>query len=261
MCIVEVNWRDNPWFPQTLERERLRDKKQRPELYEHIWEGGYLDYVTGAYFAEQIRAAYDEGRILSLPKLQGQPCATFWDIGNSDGTAIFVVQRVGKELRLIDFYEAWGKTYSHAVQWLQSRGYVYEEMFLPHDASHERQGKNANKSPQSMLQELMPGATWTIVPRIADINWGIQQTRDLFPQLWIDADNCEAGIEHLKAYRRKWSENEKRWLDKPDKSEGHSEAADALRQLAQAVANGQYAESFDYGDDERDYQGASGWMM
>ena len=260
MIFAEVNWRDNPWFPKTLDKERRRDKAQRPEIYEHIWEGGYLDYVTGSYYSEQMRAAYDEGRVRKLPKLPGQPCATFWDIGSSDGCAIFVVQVVGKEIRVCDFYESWGKPYSHAVQWLQTKGYIYEEMFLPHDASHERQGKSSNKSPQAMLQELMPGLRWTIVPRIADINWGIQQTRDVFPQLWFDAENCEAGIEHIKSYRRKWSENEKRWLSKPDKTEGHSEAADALRQLGQAIANKQYNDSYDYGQDDDFEYADAGWM-
>ena len=239
MIIAEMNWRDNPWFPNTLETERQRDKTRRPELYEHIWEGDYLEYVTGAYFVEQIRQAKDENRITRLPRITSQPCNTYWDIGSSDGCAVWVIQKVGPEYRVIDFYEAWGQPYSHAVSWLKSLGLIFETMYLPHDASHERQGKTNNKSPQHMLKDLMSSAEWEIVPRIAEINWGIQQTRDCFPMLWFDSDKCHAGIEHLKAYRRKWADKERRWLDKPDKSEGHSEAADALRQFAQAYANGQ----------------------
>lgn len=248
MNIVEMNWRDNPWFPKSLEKERLRDKKQRPELYEHIWEGAFLEYVTGSYFAEQLRAAKDENRITNLPTLDSHPCMTFWDIGNSDGTAIWVVQRIGKEYRLINFYEDWNKPYSHAVKWLQSLNLVWGEMYLPHDADHKRQGKNDNKSPKEMLEELLPGVDWEIVPRIADITWGIQQTRDIFPMLWFDKDKTSKGVDHLTAYRRRWSESTHRWLDKPDKSEGHSEAADALRQLAQAYTNGQLDVST-WGDD------------
>lgn len=239
MNIVEMNWRDNPWFPSALEKERLRDKKNRPELYEHIWEGDFLEFVTGAYFVEQLRKAKDEHRVTQLPTLDSKPCMTFWDIGSSDGCAIWVMQKVEEQYRLINFYEAWGQPYSHAVAWLKSLGLIWEEMYLPHDADHNRQGQVNNKSPKQMLEELMPAADWEIVPRIAQINWGIQQTRDAFPLLSFDKERCHDGLEHLKAYRRKWSENEKRWLDKPDKSEGHSEAADALRQFAQAYANGQ----------------------
>lgn len=37
--IVELNWRDNPWFPARLNRLRLRQQEQDPERYDHIWEG------------------------------------------------------------------------------------------------------------------------------------------------------------------------------------------------------------------------------
>ncbi|HEX7011948.1 MAG TPA: phage terminase large subunit [Steroidobacteraceae bacterium] len=40
--IVQLNWRDNPRFPAKLERERQRDLRERPEQYEHIWEGAYF---------------------------------------------------------------------------------------------------------------------------------------------------------------------------------------------------------------------------
>lgn len=40
--IVELNWRDNPWFPKGLEEERQRDLKLNPDTYQHIWEGDYL---------------------------------------------------------------------------------------------------------------------------------------------------------------------------------------------------------------------------
>lgn len=237
--IAEINWSDNPFFPDVLNQERLQDKEKRPEIYNHVWEGGFLEFADEAYYNEQFIKVKDEKRICRLPRLDSQPCMTFWDIGNSDGCAVIVVQRVGQEYRCIDFYEAWGKPYSHAVQWLQSLGLVWDTMFLPHDAAHERQGEIDNKSPKAMLENLMPNVNFEIVARTPEINWGIQQTRDMFPMLWFDELKCEKLIDHLRAYRRKWSTSEKRWLNKPDKSEGHSEAADALRQMAQAYASGQ----------------------
>ena len=238
--IVELNYRDNPWFPDVLEQERLNDKINRPEVYSHIWEGDYLDYVEGSYLKEQLMKAKDEGRITRLPKLDSQSCMTFWDIGNSDGTAIWVVQKVGNEYRCIHFYESWGTPYSHATKWLQGLGFVFDTHYLPHDADHSRQGQVDNKSPRQMLEALLPGNSFEVVPRIAEINWGIQQLRDMFPLFWFDDtdEGVQAGLEHLRSYRRRWSENDKRWLNKPDKAEGHSESADALRQLGQAYASG-----------------------
>jgi len=238
MKIVEMNWRDNPMFPDVLNQERLRDKELRPDTYDHIWEGDFLEIVEGAYLKQQLQKVRDEDRISNFPILDSEACSTFWDIGNSDGTAIWVMQKVGMEYHLVDFYEEWNVPYSHAAKWLQGKGYMYDTHFLPHDAGHKRQGEKENKSPQQMLEALMPGNNFEIVPRIQDINWGIQQLRDAFPMFYFHKKNTEKGVTHLKKYKQKWSENEKRWLPRPDKSEGHSEAADALRQLAQAHANG-----------------------
>ncbi len=237
--IVKVNWQDNPWFPNVLDQERSDDLERRPDIYGHVWEGDFLEFPEGAFWLREINKAYTNGQIGRLPIVSTHPCVTFWDIGNSDGTAIWVVQQIGLEFRCIHFYEAWGEPYAHAVKWLKSLDLIYESMYLPHDADHKRQGQKDNKSPRQMLKELMPSATWRVVPRISEISWGIQQTADMFPYIWIDDSRCGAGLDHLKSYRRKWSNSEHRWTHIPDKSEGHSEAADALRQMAQAFTAGE----------------------
>jgi phage terminase large subunit len=236
--ITKVNWSDNPWFPKVLEQERQEDLKRRPDTYGHVWEGDFLEYPEGAFWLREINQAYTDGRIGRMPVVETHPCLTFWDIGSSDGCAVWVCQQIGLELRLIHFYEAWGEPYSHAVKWLQTLDLVFDTHYLPHDADHKRQGQLNNKSPKQMLRELMPSSSWRIVPRIQELLWGIQQTADLFPYLYIDDVKCAAGLDHLKSYRRKWSNSESRWSHIPDKSEGHSEAADALRQLAQVFASG-----------------------
>lgn len=37
--VIDLNWRDNPWFPLELEKERLKLKRINDDLYQHIWEG------------------------------------------------------------------------------------------------------------------------------------------------------------------------------------------------------------------------------
>lgn len=37
--VVKVDYRDNPWFPQTLQAERLHCRATDPDAYRHIWEG------------------------------------------------------------------------------------------------------------------------------------------------------------------------------------------------------------------------------
>ncbi|MXV36844.1 PBSX family phage terminase large subunit [Saccharibacter sp. EH611] len=47
--IQRVNWSDNPWFPDTLNQERLRCYQHAPNLYPHIWEGDYRQ-IGQAFF-------------------------------------------------------------------------------------------------------------------------------------------------------------------------------------------------------------------
>jgi hypothetical protein len=61
--VVKANWRDNPWFPQVLEDERQLDLKLYPERYEHIWEGDFARAFEGAYFAQRLNVAKQQGRI------------------------------------------------------------------------------------------------------------------------------------------------------------------------------------------------------
>lgn len=50
-CIItEMNWRDNPWFPDVLEQERQADMKFRPDTYDHIWEGRFLSLTDAQVF-------------------------------------------------------------------------------------------------------------------------------------------------------------------------------------------------------------------
>jgi len=81
--IIELNWRDNPWFPSVLERERLDDKAKRPDAYDHIWEGGFIKAVEGAYFARDLAVAREEGRIGRVARDPLMQVRAFWDIGGT----------------------------------------------------------------------------------------------------------------------------------------------------------------------------------
>lgn len=236
----KISQRKRAWYVTTLRQTFAGDRQMMMQEYPSTFDEAFSVSMEGTYFATQLAAARNNSQFKhTIPVMQGAPAMTFWDIGNSDGTAVWVVQRLGMEFRLIRFKEGWGEPYSHFTAYLQSLGLTWETMFLPHDADHVRQGQTTNKSPKQMLEELMPGVRFEIVPRIEDINWGIQQTRDIFPMLFFDETHCKEGIIHIENYRRKWNERQACWSSEPDKTGGHSEAADALRQLAQAYAGGQ----------------------
>jgi len=59
--IIVMNWRDNPWFPPSLEAERQWDLKNKSRAeYDHIWEGAFNDTVENSIIpAEWFDAAVD----------------------------------------------------------------------------------------------------------------------------------------------------------------------------------------------------------
>ena len=235
---IELPAERRAWYCATRDGDFSGDEQKMWQEYPSTVEECFQVSSEGCYFTKQITAARKEGRILKMPTLDSVPCMTFWDIGNSDGTAVWVLQRIGMENRWIRFNEWWGEPYSTPAKWLMELGLVFAKHYLPHDADHVRQGQNANKSPKQMLEELMPGQRFEIVPRIQDVNWGIQQTRDAFPTYYFDEEHCKDGLIHIESYRKKWNERLATWSDEPDKAGGHSEAADALRQHGQALAGG-----------------------
>ena len=58
--IAEVNWNDNPFFPEGLKRLRERQQKMLdPSTYAHIWEGAYLEnsdaqVMSGKWVVEEF---------------------------------------------------------------------------------------------------------------------------------------------------------------------------------------------------------------
>src|SRR5690349_1159583 len=111
--IVEINWRDNPWFPEILNRVRLKDQRERPDQYGHIWEGEYITVAEGAYYARQLNEARAKGRMAQLDPDPLMTLWAIWDIGGTgakaDATAIWIVQFVGQAVWLLDYYEAKGQ--------------------------------------------------------------------------------------------------------------------------------------------------------
>lgn len=203
--IVEMNWRDNERFPEKLNRDRLRDLEERPDQYDHIWEGGFVTANDGAYWAKHLIAAKEQGRICNVPIDPLMQVRAIWDIGGTgakaDATAIWVVQFVGKEIRFLNHYEAVGQPLSVHVAWLRKSGYQDALCVLPHDgASHE---KVHDVSYESALNDA--GFETQVVP-----NQGkgaamqrVEEARRLFPAMWFNKDTTEAGRDALAWYHEK----------------------------------------------------------
>jgi phage terminase large subunit len=207
--VIKANWRDNPWFTAELEQER-RDCLTGPDAdnYEHIWEGGYVTAVSGAYYAKSLAQARAEGRISRVSRDPLMTIRAAWDIGGTgakaDLVSIWIHQFVGREIRILDHYTAQGQELSVHIAWLRDNGYGNALCVLPHDG--KTQDKVFAVSYESMLKQA--GFNVRVVP-----NQGrgaammrVEAARRLFPSIWFNAATTQAGLEALAAYAPKRDE-------------------------------------------------------
>lgn len=234
--VVELNWRDNPKFPEKLNRQRLKDKERRPDDYEWIWEGAYRTVASGAYFAKHLTEAKAQNRI---GRVAADPLMTirlFCDIGGTgaraDAFAIWAAQFVGREIRLLDYYEAVGQPLASHLAWCRERGYSPDkaQWWLPHDGA--TQDKVHDVSYESALKQA--GYKVTVVPNQGKgaAKARIEAVRRLFPSMWFNESTTEAGRDALGWYHEKWDENRNIGLG-PD-HDWASHGADAFGLMAVA---------------------------
>ena len=227
--ITELNWSDNPFFPEVLESERVDDLNLRPEVYDHIWEGDFMRYREGAYYLKQFQSMESEGRIreevMYTPELQ---VITAWDLGHADSTSIWFYQvSPSGEIRVIDFYENSGESLDHYVKVLKEKEYIYSHHLLPHDVKVTE--LTTGKSRKEVLERL--GLTGIKVVSSLTVDEGINAVREILPRCWINSAKCEHGITCMKNYTKEWDENNNVWKSRP-LHDWTSHAADAFRYFA-----------------------------
>lgn len=182
--------------------------------------------LIGAYYAKAMSEAEAEGRIGNVPYEPQYPVHTAWDLGIGDSTAIWFFQQVGREVRLIDHYEASGVGLEHFAKALKDKPYVYGEHLAPHDVEVRELG--TGRSRRETLAGL--GIKVRVVPRLG-LDDGVNAVRLILPRCWIDAGKCRRGIESLRQYRREWDSALKAFKDRP-LHDWASHSADAFRYLA-----------------------------
>jgi phage terminase large subunit len=231
--VIGANWRDNPWFPAVLEEERRTDLSLYPDRYDHIWEGDYVRAFEGAYFAEMLSQARAHGRIGIVSADPLLPLRAFIDIGGSGATAdaftIWIVQWVGNEIRILDYYEAIGQVLAFHVNWLRSRSYANAILYLPHD------GINENSITGKRYEDHLREAGFTVEPPVKNQGRGaammrIEALRRLGPQIWWNEATTEAGRDAIGFYHER--KDDVRNIGVGPEHDWSSHAADALGLMA-----------------------------
>jgi phage terminase large subunit len=226
---TEINWNDNPWFPETLELERVKCQKLDPDDYPNIWEGKPKRTADGAIYPHEIEALYSENRIRDVPYDPILPVHTVWDLGYNDAMSIGFIQRGPTDIRVIDHIEDDHKALDWYVGEIEKRPYRWGTDFLPHDGQAKSQ--QTGKSTQQLLREM--GRKNVVCLSLISVEEGIKQARMLFPKCYFDKGKTTRLIECLKRYRR--DIDRKTGEARLPLHDEYSHSADMWRYVAMAV--------------------------
>lgn len=227
--------RDNPaWFaeiltvddtgiigPEIIQEER--DSGMSDDMIDQEYYCSFQAALVGSYYGKQIMAAEKEDRIREIPWEPHIPVETWWDLGVGDSTAIWFVQRSGREIRVIDYYEMSGEGLPHYAKILQNKDYIYSRHIAPHDIEVRELG--TGKSRREMASAL--GIKFQVAPNLP-IDDGIDATRAMLSRCWFDKKKTGRLVEAMKQYRKNWDEKNKVFQDHPC-HDWTSHAADAGR--------------------------------
>lgn len=239
--------------PSELDRAR---KGMTPEQYEQEFECSFEAAILGAYYGKLMAQTEKDKRICGVPYEPTTHVWTSWDLGIRDATAIWFAQVVGREIHIIDYYEASGADLGHYVREIIGRPYVYAGHIVPHDALAKELG--TGKSRLEVLESL--GLKNIQVAPMHRVEDGINAARVLIPKCWFDAQKCARGIDALKLHRaqidEKMHDPDGRPVLKPHSvHDWTSHAADSFRYLAMTLDRRVSMTGFNR---RLDYQGPKG---
>ena len=196
--VEQINWSDNPWFPNVLEQERIHCLETSPEDYDNIWGGQCRPTVAGAIYAKEMTKMLADNQVTVVPYNPKLKVHAVWDLGWADSMSIIMVQKVGPSaLAVINYIEDSQRTLDWYVEELKKLEYNWGTDWIPHDGTHA--DFKTGRSTESLLKSM--GRSPMITPNIG-IEQGIKLARMIFPRCYIDKTQCEVLIECLKRYRR-----------------------------------------------------------
>jgi len=236
------------WY--VAKKATLKDtmKREYPSTPDEAFEVA----IEGAYFADLISKARQDTptRLTRIPIEVGIDVDTFWDLGRNDKNSIWFMQQIGREYRFVDYYENSGESLKFYAKILKEKkeryDLTYGKHYLPHDVGVTELSSLENKSRKEILEDagIRP---IVVVPRISDINEGIQMTRDILPSCWFDKERCSVGIKCLENYRHEWDASNSVFRSHP-LHDWSSNGADAFRQFAQGYqeSNNEWGSELEY---------------
>ncbi len=212
-----------------VDAEELADARRvmTPEQYAQEYECSFDAAIVGSYYGRDLADLQERGLITGVPWEKATTVDTAWDLGLDDATAIWFYQTVGREIRVIDYYEINNQGLDETTKFVLNKPYVYGTHYLPHDIDIRE--LISGKSRKSTLEGL--GLKNIHVGVKADPVERINATRMILSRCVFDERATKRGLEVLKNYRREWDDKRKTFRERP-LHDWSSHGADAFGEFA-----------------------------
>lgn len=208
------------------EYDEMFKKDGNDALYQQEYMCNFEVPIQGAYYAQQLMLADQEGRMGNVPYDPNTPVHTSWDLGIDDSMSIWLFQIIGQEIHFIEYYESSGEGINYYIKWLRDKPYVYGRHFAPHDIAVRELG--TGKSRLEVAKSL--GITFEVGKNL-EIADGVQAVRNVLSRCWFDKVKCERGISALRSYHKEWDEDNQVYKNRPE-HDWSSHGADSFRTFA-----------------------------
>lgn len=194
----------------------------------------YCDFnaaMQGAYYEKQMNTLAELKRIGDVPFDPALEVHTAWDLGVDDSMTIWFFQIFRNEPQMVHYVEGSGDGLPHYIKLLREYGQKHDCIWGTHFAPHDIKARELTTGQTRWETAKELGIRFTVVPKVAAVEDGIEAVRQMLPRCRFDAKGCHRGIEALKGYRKQWDEKLKVYRSKP-LHDWASHGADALRTLA-----------------------------
>ena len=233
-CNVKISKEQRNWY---LHQIGVLGDKIKQEFPSTIAES-FISSSDAYYFQACIEEAYADHRMLSISPYDAlSPVYVAMDIGVNDLTVMIFFQSVHGEIRIIDYYADNGKGVDFYSNFLQNdKKYLYHTIFLPHDA-RKRDGIIVENTYEREFKKLFQNTqTKFVVLKQTDKNINISNAKIKFARCVFNLNRVKELIEMLGKYRKQWSEQFGKYMDKPY-HDISSNYADAYQYVCQAVTH------------------------
>ena len=223
-----------------ISQESIEDERKSGMSKEMIDQEFYCSFeaaLQGAYFAGQLREAYEGNRVLEFEYDKSHPCMTFWDIGVNDSTVIWVMQEIGIRWYALAVYENNNEGVDHYIQWIRDferkHGLIINKHFTPHDSVQRDKG---TAIPYLETARRL-GISMTPIRQIARKHTAIELVRRHMHKVYFHKEGCAYGLDCLRQYHKHYNQKMQYFSEKPV-HDWSSHCVDAFMTWAQALEFG-----------------------